>query len=119
MTDLERQLEEAQATVERLRREIAVGPCATNGHDWQSDGGCNASCELEDRCGCSVPVMVCTKCGDCDYGQNSEAEKTRQACRERRCTCQGGYHQPHGAALRANDCPIHGLDDEDLEDEPL
>lgn len=24
------------------------------------------------------------------------------------CTCQGGAHQPLGAALRANDCPLHG-----------
>lgn len=27
------------------------------------------------------------------------------------CTCQGGHDQPEGAQLRANDCPIHGLDD--------
>jgi hypothetical protein len=27
------------------------------------------------------------------------------------CTCQGGEHQPEGVQLRANDCPIHGLED--------
>ena len=30
------------------------------------------------------------------------------------CTCQGGYTQPHGAQLRANDCPLHG----EMGDEP-
>lgn len=29
------------------------------------------------------------------------------------CTCQGGYDQPEGCKLRANDCPIHGLEDGD------
>ena len=112
MTALEQQLEEAQARVDQLRREIAAGPCATYGHDWQVEGGANAACELDSRCDCSVPVNVCSKCSDCDYGQNAEAERIRQACRERRCTCQGGYHQSDGASLRANDCPIHGVDDE-------
>lgn len=30
------------------------------------------------------------------------------------CTCQGGDAQPHGAQLRANDCPLHG----EMDDEP-
>lgn len=34
------------------------------------------------------------------------------------CTCQGGADQPEGAQLRANDCPIHGLTDDDDEDWP-
>jgi hypothetical protein len=29
------------------------------------------------------------------------------------CTCQGGDDQPGGVKLRANDCPIHGLEDEE------
>lgn len=33
---------------------------------------------------------------------------------EDRCTCQGGEHQPDGARLRANDCPMHG----EVDDEP-
>lgn len=112
MSSLEQQLEEAQARVEQLRRAIAAGPCATNGHDWQGEGGANAACELDGHCDCSVPVNVCSKCSACDYGQNAEAERIRQECRQRRCTCQSGYHQPEGAQLRANDCPIHGIDDE-------
>lgn len=31
------------------------------------------------------------------------------------CTCQGGADQPHGTQLRANDCPIHGDDDDEPE----
>ena len=48
------------------------------GHDWQSTGGCNAGCG--DSCGCSVPVNVCTRCGDCDYGENEEADEVRSRC---------------------------------------
>lgn len=48
------------------------------GHDWQSVGGCNAGCH--ELCGCSVPVMVCARCGDCDYGENQEAKDTRSDC---------------------------------------
>lgn len=48
------------------------------GHDWQSIGGCNAYCH--DACGCSVPVHKCARCGDCDYGQNGEADQVRANC---------------------------------------
>jgi hypothetical protein len=48
------------------------------GHDWQSTGGCNAGCH--DDCSCSVPVRICTRCGDCDYGDNAEAEQVRADC---------------------------------------
>ncbi|KAB2858531.1 MAG: hypothetical protein F9K41_00520 [Sphingopyxis terrae] len=111
MSDLHQQLADAEALAERLRRQIAAGPCAETGHDWQSDGGCNAMCDLGDHCTCSVPVHDCAKCGDCDYGENPEADRIREACRGHACTCQGGYHQREGAALRADDCPIHGLED--------
>jgi hypothetical protein len=49
------------------------------GHDWKSVGGCNAGC---DRffCFCSVPVNECRRCGDCDYGENEEADKVRASC---------------------------------------
>ena len=50
------------------------------GHDWQSIGGCNAGCD-PDYCGCSVPVNVCARCGDSDYGDNDEAEKVRADCK--------------------------------------
>lgn len=48
------------------------------GHDWQSVGGCNAGCHAE--CGCSVPVYTCSRCGDCDYGDNDEARVVRKRC---------------------------------------
>lgn len=56
------------------------------GHDMQSTGGCNAGCDPD--CGCSVPVHRCTRCGDCDYGENPEAIEIRQACAFRRITEQ-------------------------------
>lgn len=49
-----------------------------NGHDMQSIGGCNAGCDP--FCICSVPVNRCTRCGDCDYGENEEADRTRAEC---------------------------------------
>lgn len=72
------QLERAEAEAARLRREIAQGPCREYGHDWQLKGGMNAGCGPD--CGCSVPVHVCAKCGDCDYGDNTEANEARAAC---------------------------------------
>lgn len=50
-----------------------------NGHDWRSIGGCNAGCH-EDLCSCSIPVHVCNRCGDCDYGYNVEANQIRADC---------------------------------------
>lgn len=49
------------------------------GHDWHSLGGCNAGCHPE-HCACSVPVNTCRRCGDCDYGDNAEAEQVRADC---------------------------------------
>jgi hypothetical protein len=54
------------------------------GHDWQSIGGCNAGCG--DWCGCSVPVNVCSRCKDCDYGDNEDARRIRSKCRADRVT---------------------------------
>lgn len=50
-------------------------------HDMQSVGGCNAGCC--DDCFCSVPVLKCTRCGDCDYGQSEEADRVRADCAEK------------------------------------
>jgi hypothetical protein len=50
-----------------------------NGHEWFSHGGCNAGCH-DEYCSCSVPVNVCHRCGDCDYGQNEEAEQIKAEC---------------------------------------
>lgn len=51
------------------------------GHDWRSTGGCNADCHK--NCACSVPVNVCSRCGDCDYGENQEADEVRKSCADR------------------------------------
>lgn len=51
--------------------------CA-GGHDWASIGGKNAGCH--EFCVCSVPVMKCRRCGDCDYGDNTEARITIDGC---------------------------------------
>lgn len=80
---LESQLAEAEALAEHLRREIAQGPCRNYGHDWQFSGGANAGCDSrngDNCCACSVPVHTCTKCGDCDYGDNAEADEVRCDC---------------------------------------
>jgi hypothetical protein len=58
------------------------------GHDWQSTGGCNAGCD--EACGCSVPVHICARCGDCDYGDNVEADEVRSHCAETRPTSDQG-----------------------------
>jgi hypothetical protein len=80
---LANELREAEANVEALKRRIAAATCAQIGeHDWKSVGGCNAGCD--DDCCCSVPVHACTRCGDCDYGQNKWADETRAKCREKR-----------------------------------
>ena len=71
----------AEAQVAALKREIAQGPCREYGHDWHSIGGCNAGCSED--CGCSVPVNVCRKCDDCDYGDNEEADQVRSDCASR------------------------------------
>jgi hypothetical protein len=52
------------------------------GHDWVSIGGCNAGCGPD--CGCSAPVNECSRCKDCDYGDNAEAEEVRSACQEQK-----------------------------------
>jgi hypothetical protein len=64
-----------------MQRDFLFVGCE-RGHDWQSIGGCNAGCELGDWCCCSVPVNVCSRCKDCDYGENEEAEATRVQCAE-------------------------------------
>jgi len=50
------------------------------GHDWQSIGGCNAGCDQGAWCCCSIPVNQCSRCGDCDYGENEEADRVRAEC---------------------------------------
>lgn len=57
--------------------------CAALGHRWEFIGGKNAGCELGSDCWCSVPVHECA-CGDCDYGDNVEADEIRVRCAEDR-----------------------------------
>lgn len=78
MSDLTDQLAKVEAEANRIRREIANGPCREHGHDWQFAGGSNLGCC--DDCGCGGPVYSCTKCGDSDYGDNEEADELRADC---------------------------------------
>jgi hypothetical protein len=55
-------------------------PCSVLGHQWVSTGGANCGCPVGY---CSVPVRECA-CGDCDYGDNAEADKIRSVCTVRR-----------------------------------
>lgn len=62
--------------------------CAAFGHAWRHLGGKACDCEFDDGVGCcSVPVHECATCGDCDYGDNEWAAKTREECKERRERC--------------------------------
>lgn len=81
--DLAKRLADAKAEVERLERQAGAATCAEMGeHDWKLLGGRNAGCR-HDGCGCSVPVSVCTRCGDCDYGDTPEGQEIIRACAER------------------------------------
>jgi hypothetical protein len=75
---LRAKIEAAEAALAALQREAAQGPCREFGHDWKFLGGANAGCA--DWCDCSVPVHVCSKCGDCDYGDNNEGDEIRREC---------------------------------------
>lgn len=79
--DIREQIAHLQAEAVRLQRQLDEGSCEELGHDWRFIGGCNASCELERSCGCSVPVHECQRCGDCDYGDNAEASEIRERCK--------------------------------------
>lgn len=70
-------LADARAEVARLERIAAAAPCRAVGCDMQSIGGMWCGCEGG---ACSVPVLQCTRCGDCDYGDNAEAAEKRAAC---------------------------------------
>jgi hypothetical protein len=93
MPELADKIADAKAELERLERLAASATCADLGHDWQSIGGCNAGCDP--NCSCSVPVNECTRCKDCDYGQNEEAAQVRRDCRMRTAAvlCDGKLAQ--------------------------
>jgi len=107
MADLAEKLEAARAEVARLERIAATATCRELGCDMQSSGGANCGCEFEEQLDgvkiiaagcCSVPVNVCTRCGDCDYGKNADATEIRRACRDATLfgdhdtTSKGGSH---------------------------
>jgi hypothetical protein len=76
----------SEPSIERLIAEATVlaggdHPCAVLGHRWVFIG-CGG-CGCEDRHGCSIPVHECA-CGDCDYGDNAEADEIRARCEARR-----------------------------------
>jgi hypothetical protein len=78
MSHLQNQLEAARAEVARLEREARQATCRELGrHDWRLRGG--RWCGCEDG-GCSIPVHECSRCGDCDYGQNAEADEIKTQC---------------------------------------
>lgn len=55
------------------------------GHDMRHVGGCNAGCDP--MCSCSVPVLKCSRCDVCDYGDNPEARDRKAKCAEDWCKC--------------------------------
>jgi len=72
---------EVEATANKLRwlqHQLEHGTCADVGHDWESIGGCNCGCFPDSAC--SVPVLQCVRCGDCDYGEGDEADEQRASC---------------------------------------
>jgi hypothetical protein len=81
--NLAEQIKAKRAELQVLERRAAFATCIDLGHDWESTGGCNCGCE---RGYCSMPVNVCRRCGDCDYGYNDEAISIRQNCAVRRDT---------------------------------
>ena len=80
MPELADRIEAARAELVRLERIAATATCRELGCDMVSIGGCNCGCN-EWSC-CSVPVHQCARCGDCDYGDNTEATKIKRVCRE-------------------------------------
>ena len=82
MSTIGEEIAETEAKLASLNRQAERLPkarqCAELGHVWRHIGGCNAGCG--DDCACSVPVHECARCGDCDYGDNAEAEAERAEC---------------------------------------
>lgn len=81
VNDLASQLVEAENRVAQLKLKIQQSDCLVHGHDWIPYGGSNAGCDLGSSCSCSVPVNVCSKCKDCDYGDNEEAKMILERCK--------------------------------------
>jgi hypothetical protein len=74
---LKEALERARTEVARLERLAASASCREMGCDMRHYGGKNCGC---DGGSCSVPVYVCGRCGDSDYGDNPDALQIRLEC---------------------------------------
>jgi hypothetical protein len=83
MPELRDRIEATRAELARLERQAAHATCAEIGCNMVSTGGCNCGCDSELMGACSVPVNHCTRCGDCDYGENNDATEIRRRCAER------------------------------------
>lgn len=79
---------EVEAHFAIMRQRILGELCASIGCDMRHLGGRNAGCSRD--CCCSVPVYVCSRCSDSDYGDNPEAQATRAKCAE---------HGPQGESM--------------------
>lgn len=71
--------------IERLIAEASVlaggpHPCAVLGHKWKTFGSRWCGCADTDNYGCSIPVYECESCGDCDYGDNGDADMIVLEC---------------------------------------
>ena len=82
MAKLAEQIAEVRNELARLERLAASATCAEVGHRWASIGGANCGCHPY-AC-CSVPVMECTVCKACDYGDGDEADEQRRRCLDRK-----------------------------------
>lgn len=94
MRGLAKQIDEARDQLARLERAAKAATCREMGrHDWKLLGGKNAGCG--EGCGCSVMVYECARCGDCDYGDNEEADEAR-----RDCAMRHAREEEHEALIR-------------------
>ena len=81
MAGLTERLRAVRQELDELERLVAQATtCRELGCNMVHVGGKNAGCG--EFCGCSVPVHVCTRCGDSDYGENEWAERTLSECRD-------------------------------------
>ena len=86
---LDKVLAEAARSIS-VKRDFLFLNCQ-DGHRWKSIGGRNCGCEWTDEDGvhviggsCSIPVLQCEVCGDCDYGENDEAKQIKADCASER-----------------------------------
>lgn len=73
-------LTDLELTAARAMLENGFNPCYAGHLDWVSLGGANCGCHRD--AACSVPVYYCTVCHDSDYGDNAEADETREMCKQ-------------------------------------